>query len=54
MANRPDVLDSVNAAHERLRLVTVYLNNTLRETLNYRKAGLAMAKASEDLANYLM
>lgn len=54
LANRPDVQDSVNAAHERLGMATQYLRDMVRETQNYRKAGLAMAKASEDLGNFLM
>lgn len=53
-ANRPDVQDSVNAAHERLGLATQYLRDLLRETQNFRKAGVAMAKASEELGNFLM
>ncbi|CAM9865561.1 unnamed protein product, partial [Ectocarpus sp. 13 AM-2016] len=54
LANRPDVQDSVNAAHERLGLVTSYLRDIVRETQNFRKAGVAMAKASEDLGASLM
>ncbi|CAM9748467.1 unnamed protein product, partial [Ascophyllum nodosum] len=53
-ANRPDVQDAVNAAHERLGQVTGYLRDAVRETQNFRKAGLAMAKASEDLSTFLM
>lgn len=53
-ANRPDVQDAVNAAHERLSRVTGYLKDAVRETQNFRKAGLAMAKASEELSTHLM
>ncbi|CAM9509210.1 unnamed protein product, partial [Scytosiphon promiscuus] len=54
LANRPDVQDSVNAAYDRLGLVAQYLRDVVRETQNFRKAGLNMAKASEDLGNFLM
>lgn len=54
VANRPDVQDAVNAAHERLGMVSGYLRDVVRETVKFRTAGMAMAKASEDLATYLM
>lgn len=54
LPNRPDAQDSINAAHERLGMVTQYLRELVRETQNFRKTGLAMAKASENLGNYLM
>lgn len=44
----------MNAAHERLGMVSAYLREAVRETQSFRKAGLAMAKATRDLANYLM